>query len=89
VFAQIAPGARIEDSFLITEIGDITILIPSNLGMRILAQIESGGRIVSDFPDVRERKGAARVVAEGAINGGGPLLRLTCSNGTIYIRRSN
>jgi hypothetical protein len=88
VFAQLVAGAPMQDSFLITDLGDITVLLPSNLGMRILAQIESGGRIVSEFPDVQERKGGARVTAEGAINGGGPLLRLTCSNGTIYIRRA-
>jgi DUF4097 and DUF4098 domain-containing protein YvlB len=87
VFAQLVAGAPMQDSFLITELGDITVLLPSNLGMRILAQIDSGGRIVSEFPGVRERKGD-RTIAEGTINGGGPLLRLTCSNGTIYIRRA-
>lgn len=86
VIAQLLAGGQPADSFLITGLGDITVFVPSNLRIRVLAQIESGGRIVSDFPGVKSRTGE-RQVAEGDINGGGPLLRLSSASGTIYIRR--
>ena len=89
VIAQLLRGGSPEDSFLVTGLGDITVFVPSNLGIRILAQIESAGakRIVSDFPAVKMKVNGALAVAEGNINGGGPLLRLSSSGGTIYIRR--
>jgi len=87
VIAQLLAGGQPQDSVLITDLGDITVFVPSNLGIRILAQIDSGsGRIVSDFPGVKARTGN-RQVAEGDVNGGGPLLRLSSDRGTIYIRR--
>jgi hypothetical protein len=49
------------------------------------------GRIISDFPEIHVKvltqPGANPVVAEGALNGGGPLLRLNVVGGTIYLRR--
>jgi hypothetical protein len=90
VIAQLLRGGAPEDSFLVTGLGDITVFVPSNLGIRILAQIESASsvkRIVSDFPAVKVRIDGPVVVAEGAINGGGPLLRLSSTGGTIYVRR--
>jgi len=90
VIAQLLRGGSPEDSFLVTGLGDITVFVPSNLGIRILAQIESASsvkRIVSDFPAVKVRMDGPLVVAEGAINGGGPLLRLSSTGGTIYVRR--
>ena len=87
VIAQLLTGGVPQESFLTTGMGDITVLIPSNIGIRILAQIESSGRIVSDFPGVSAGSGRRQRVAEGDINGGGPLLRLSTAGGTIYIRR--
>ncbi len=85
VMAQLLAGGAPLDSFLVTGMGDITVFVPSNLGIRILAQIDSSGRIVSEFPAVKTKENARQ--AEGEINGGGPLLRLSSANGTIYIRR--
>lgn len=90
VIAQLLRGGSPEDSFLVTGLGDITVFVPSNLGIRILAQIESAPsvkRIVCEFPGVKVRMDGPLAVAEGAINGGGPLLRLSSTGGTIYIRR--
>ena len=87
VIAQLLAGGEPRESSLVTGLGDITVFVPSNLGIRILAQIESNGRIVSDFPAVKAKAGARQPVAEGDINGGGPLLRLSSAGGTIYIRR--
>ncbi len=83
-------GSKLGDSFLATGSGDITVLIPSNLGVTIQAQNDRADtlrRIVSDFPGMRVRRLGTRLVAEGAINGGGPLLQITGMGGTIYIRR--
>jgi hypothetical protein len=89
VIAELLAGGTPEDSYLVTGLGDITVFVPSNLGIRILAQIESAGakRIVSDFPGVKMKVNGPLAIAEGAINGGGPLFRLSSSGGTIYIRR--
>jgi hypothetical protein len=80
------------DSILSTNAGDITVLIPSNLALTVQAMNESGGagRINSDFPEVRPRFGGlpgGPMMAEGALNGGGPLLRLNVVGGTIYLHR--
>jgi hypothetical protein len=90
IVADFAGASRLLDSSLATALGDITILVPSNLAVTIEAVNVTPGahRIVSDFADVRPRReqGNARSEASGAINGGGPVLRLTASGGTIYVR---
>jgi DUF4097 and DUF4098 domain-containing protein YvlB len=86
-------GVGLQDSILSTGAGDITVYIPSNLALTVRASNESGpaGRIVSEFSEilVRQAAEAARqaVLAEGALNGGGPVLRLTSTGGTIYLKR--
>lgn len=80
-----------EEGFLTTSAGDITVVIPSNLPVTIRAQntaVAQGlRRIISDFPEVNIRLDGTVVIGEGALNGGGPLLRLAGSGGTIFIRR--
>ena len=78
------------DSFLTTGSGDITVFIPSKLGITIRAEngsADSLRRIVSDFPGIPVRMVGRVVVAEGPLNGGGPLLRIRGTGGTIYIRK--
>jgi hypothetical protein len=65
--------------------GDVTVLIPSNLGVTIRAETERG-RVVSDFP-MAQRSVGMEVRAEGRINGGGPMLRIAGAGGTIFIKR--
>jgi len=80
----------VADSFLSTGAGDITVWIPSNLKITLRAQNASYGgprRIVSDFPDIMVKLAGAVTVAEGVLNGGGPLVRIAGTGGTIYIRR--
>jgi hypothetical protein len=82
-------GGKLTDSFLATGNGDITVLIPSNLGVTIQAQnsmADTLRRIVSDFPAVQARRQGTRVVAEGAVNGGGPLIQISGMGGTIFIK---
>jgi len=81
------PGA---DSFLATGNGDITVMIPSNVGVTIRAESDLADtlrRIVSDFPGVAVQMKGTQVVAEGPVNGGGPLLRISGTGGTIFIKR--
>ena len=83
-------GGRLADSFLATANGDITVLIPSNLGVTIQAQnsmADTLRRIVSDFPAVPVRRQGTRIIAEGSLNGGGPLLQISGMGGTIFIKR--
>lgn len=92
IIAQLMSGKPILDSFLSTNSGDITVFIPSNLAMTVVARNESAGigRIVSDFPQIRPRQDrdlSTPLVAEGEINGGGPVLRLLARDGAIYLRR--
>jgi hypothetical protein len=78
------------DSFLATGNGDITVLIPSNVGVNIRAQNDMADtmrRISSDFPGVKVGRQGTRVVAEGPVNGGGPLLQISAAVGTIFIKR--
>jgi hypothetical protein len=85
ILAELLPGLAIQDSVLATGAGDITVYIPSNLALTIKALNESGraGQIVSEFVEIPVRRSGA----EGTLNGGGPVLTLTSSSGTIYLRR--
>jgi hypothetical protein len=93
ILAELLPGLSIQDSVLSTGAGDITVFIPSNFALTIKALSESGrtGRIISEFAEVPVRLSnspdRSSMTAEGALNGGGPLLTLTSGGGTIYLRR--
>jgi DUF4097 and DUF4098 domain-containing protein YvlB len=78
------------DSDLATGDGDITVVIPSNLGVTIQAEnamADSLRRILSEFPQIQSRRLGTRVVAQGRVNGGGPVLRISSVAGTIFIKR--
>jgi hypothetical protein len=90
VIARLLAGKPMADSFLSTGSGDITVFIPSNVGLTIRAQndlSDSIRRIVSDFPGIAVRVVGGQVIAEGAVNGGGPVLRISGTGGTIFIKR--
>ncbi len=92
ILAELLSGARLENSSLVAGSGDITVLIPSNLALSVVARNESGGtpRILSDFSEVRARNAVAGrppLVFEGSINGGGPLLSIDTAGGIIYVRK--
>lgn len=94
ILAELLSGNRIQDSTLSTNAGDITVFIASNIPLTVMARNDSGGatgRIISDFKEIRVKEGslpgASPVLAEGALNGGGPLLRINVNGGTIYLRR--
>ena len=83
-------GAKLADSFLATGNGDITVMIPSNVGVDIRAQndlADNMRRILCQFPTVSVRRQGRQIVAEGKVNGGGPLLQISATMGTIFINR--
>jgi hypothetical protein len=90
IVAEILSGHPLSDSWLSTRAGDITVFIPSDIGVTIEA--ETGGThnvesIVSDYSGLRIRSTPANATAEGRINGGGPLLRLIDVGGRIEIKK--
>jgi DUF4097 and DUF4098 domain-containing protein YvlB len=93
ILAELMQGVSLQDSILSTGAGDITVYIPSNLPLTVRALNENGpaGRIISEFSEIMVWRAAEAaqqsVLAEGAINGGGPVLRLTSTGGTIYLKR--
>ncbi len=91
IIAELLSGHRIEESILSAKVGDITVLIPSNIPMTVMArnQTPGMGRIVSDFPEIRVRQvgGALPAIAEGSLNGGGPVFTIAVNAGTIYLRK--
>jgi hypothetical protein len=89
IMASLLAG-KLADSFLATGNGDITVYIPSNVGVNVRAQndlADSTRRIAVDFPGVRVRRQGRLIVAEGPVNGGGPLLEISATVGTIFIRK--
>ncbi len=82
-------GGRLSDSYLATGNGDITVLIPSNVGVTIQAQNSMADirRIVSDFREIQARRQGPLVIAQGSVNGGGPLVQILGTGGTIFIKR--
>jgi hypothetical protein len=89
IMATLLAG-KLSDSFLASGNGDITVFIPSNVGVNVHAQndqADSTRRIAVDFPGVRVRRQGRLIVAEGPVNGGGPLLEISATIGTIFIRK--
>ncbi len=92
ILAELLSGARIEDASLIAGSGDITVLIPSNLALSLVARNDTGGnpRIVSDFSELRPKAfpmTRPQLVYEGSLNGGGPLMTINTGSGIIYVRK--
>jgi hypothetical protein len=86
IIANLLAGSQFRDSFLETGNGDVTVLIPSNLGVTVRAETDRG-HVVSDFPGIAQRTVGMQVLAEGPVNGGGPMLRIAGTGGTIFIKR--
>lgn len=75
------------DCILKTSGGGITVTLPENAGAELDAET-SGGRVSSDHPVTSVLKGEARRnVLQGKIAGGGPLLKLRTSGGSIRVKK--
>jgi hypothetical protein len=84
------------DSALETPAGDIILYLSSDVHATVRAAIEvaQGHRITSDFPEIRITSeggdwGPKTYIAEGRINGGGPVLKIRTTTGNIELRRLN
>jgi hypothetical protein len=90
IMATLLGGKLLSDSFLATANGDITVLIPSNVGVDVRAQndmADTTRRILSEYPAITVRRQGRQLVAEGKVNGGGPLLQISATLGTIFIKK--
>lgn len=95
LYVSLGQAQALENSFLATGRGDITVFLPSNMPVTVKALNESVGwlgRIVSEFPEVqiqaREVGRNRPLAAQGALNGGGPVLMLSATGGAIYLKRA-
>lgn len=84
------------DSVLETSAGDIIVYLAPNVNVDIRASIEvaNGHRISSDFSEIKVSSeggdyGPKTVIAEGNLNGGGPMLKVQTTTGDISFRRAN
>ena len=92
ILAELAAGAALSQSLLSAASGDITVRIPSNLRITIMATSSAGGRprIFSDFNEVQSQaQGFWRSpgLVQGAINGGGAVLKIDDPRGVIQLVR--
>jgi hypothetical protein len=93
ILAELVAGGTLQESVLSTLAGDITVLIPSNLAVTVQARnetLKARGRIISDFSEIQTRPfepGVEPRIAVGALNGGGPVVRVTAAGGNIYLKR--
>ncbi|MGH9556220.1 MAG: DUF4097 family beta strand repeat-containing protein [Terriglobales bacterium] len=95
IIAEFVGGkATFTPSSLETMQGDVIVYLPAGLGVNLEADIDvaDGHVIRSDFPEVRittdgGTMGPKQIYAVGAINGGGPLLKLHTTSGSIVIQR--
>jgi DUF4097 and DUF4098 domain-containing protein YvlB len=93
ILAELISGAKLRDSTLAAASGDITVFIPSNFPVTVMVLNDRGGypQLMSDFREVREIAlpfARSPVVAQGVINGGGPVLRINAGTGVVYLRKS-
>jgi hypothetical protein len=90
----VAGRNQFRDSSLHTAAGDVVVYLPGNLGVNVHASTElaNGAGIKSAFPGLAINQeggnyGPRSISAEGALNGGGPILRVRTTIGQIDLRR--
>jgi hypothetical protein len=96
ITAQFVSGSLRTDSALETPAGDIVLYLAPDVHATVRAAIEvaQGHRITSEFPEIRISSeggdwGPKTYIAEGRINGGGPVLKIRTTTGNIELRRLN
>jgi hypothetical protein len=94
ITVQFVNSHTFTESSLRTSSGDISVNMPGNLPVTVHASTDMmrGSGILSDFPALKITSsgmyGPKAMYAEGALNGGGPVLRVRTSIGQIAFRRS-
>jgi hypothetical protein len=93
IVAKFVAGSQQSDSTLETAAGDITVYLPSGINITVRASIDlaNGHNIQSEFPGIQVTSvggqwGPKTVTAEGSLNGGGPLLKVSTTTGNISFR---
>ncbi len=83
------------DSSLHTSIGDIVVYIAPQVKMTVDAELDmaNGHQVRSDFPDLKVvssggEYGPKSYHVEGALNGGGPVLRIRTMSSNLEFRRA-
>lgn len=96
ITAQLVSGSLRTDSMLETPAGDIILYLSPDVRATVRAAIEvaQGHRITSEFPEIHISSeggdwGPKTYLAEGRINGGGPVLKIRTTTGNIELRRLN
>jgi DUF4097 and DUF4098 domain-containing protein YvlB len=91
----VASNAPRSDSTLETSAGDVTVYMDPSIKISVRASIDlaNGHTIHTDFSDIHVRTeggdyGPRTMTADGALNGGGPVLKVSTTTGDIYFRRS-
>ena len=88
-------GGERHDSDLETAAGDITVYVASDVAINLRASVDMGNghRITSDFPEIHVSsegdQWSKTLTADGALNGGGPTVKVHTSSGDICIRKAN
>lgn len=87
---RVAFARMVGDSRFETHKGDIEITVPKDSRFTVSAEVGRRGHLDSDFPVlVRSSSRRSRDErVEGAVNGGGPTLRLTTHSGRFRLRSS-
>jgi len=87
-------GGDRRDSDLETGAGDITVYIAPDVAITVRASVDMGNghRISSDFSDIHisseGNEWSKTLMAEGRLNGGGPLLKVHTSAGDICLKKA-
>lgn len=95
VTVSLSGSQPLEHSFLASGRGDITVFVPSNLSVTVKAlneTLNAAGKVTSEFSEIRLLPSTVGgqmgpVVAQGSLNGGGPVLMLSAAGGAISIKR--
>jgi len=94
ILAQLMANHPLADSTFDASAGSIVVLIPDGARLTIRASVDvapSANRIRSEFPGIVVRmdqgSGPRGLVGEGMLNGGGPVLRIRNTTGSIEIKR--
>jgi DUF4097 and DUF4098 domain-containing protein YvlB len=85
--------SNMSESRLETSVGNIRVWIPSGFPVTVQASVDAGQErsIETDFPELKIKSegdfGPRETYANGAINGGGPVLKINTNTGSIQIKK--
>jgi hypothetical protein len=95
IMVRFVGGQAGDNSSLETAVGDVTVYLDAGLHANVRATIEmaNGHKISSDFPQIAVTTeggewGPQTVTAQGALNGGGPTIKISTASGNVQLRRT-